>query len=85
MGLDTEAAAIVMVQSDLPGAAGETQASAFEGGGAQAGGAVETYRSETPEEAEALLMARRLVLPALAAGWGDLLIDDVAVPRGAVG
>jgi glycolate dehydrogenase FAD-linked subunit len=83
MGLDTDAAAILMVQSDLPGVAGETQASEFEQA-CLTGGAVETYRSETPEEAEALLMARRMVLPALEQ-MGDLLIDDVAVPRGRLG
>jgi glycolate oxidase len=83
MGLDTDAAALVLVQTDLPGAAGDAQARAFEVA-CDVGGAVETYRSETVEEAEALLMARRLALPALEQ-LGDILIDDVAVPRGQVG
>ena len=83
MGLDTDAAAIVIAQTDLPGVAGEEQARAFEAA-CVAAGAADTYRSETEEEAEALLMARRLVLPALEQ-MGDILIDDVAVPRGRVG
>ena len=83
MGLDTDAAALVLVQSDLPDGAGESQARAFEAA-CTAGGATETYRSETAEEAEALLMARRLALVALEQ-LGDVLIDDVAVPRGQVG
>ncbi len=83
MGLDTDAAAIVIAQTDLPGVAGEEQARAFEAA-CVAAGAADTYRSETEEEAEALLMARRLALPALEQ-MGDILIDDVAVPRGRVG
>ena len=83
MGLDTEAAALVLVQSDLPGEAGEVQARAFEAACLEAG-AAETYRSETTEEAEALLAARRMALPALEA-LGDVLIDDVAVPLGRIG
>lgn len=83
MGLDTEAAALVIAQTDLPGVAGDEQARAFEAA-CVAAGAADTYRSETVEEAEALLLARRLALPALEQ-LGDILIDDVAVPRGKVG
>jgi glycolate oxidase len=83
MGLDLAAAATLLVQSDLPGVAGDDQAAAFEAA-CVAGGASETYRSETAEESDALLNARRLVLPALEQ-QGDLLIDDVAVPRGKIG
>jgi glycolate dehydrogenase FAD-linked subunit len=82
MGLDTGAAALLIAQSDLPGAAGEAQAAAFEAA-CHAAGARECYRSETEEEAEALLAARRMALPALE-HLGDILIDDVAVPRGRV-
>ncbi len=83
MGLDTAAAALLLAQTDLPGAAGEEQARAFEAA-CVAAGAIDTYRSETAEEADALLTARRLALPALEQ-LGDILIDDVAVPRGQVG
>ena len=83
MGLDLGAAATLLIQSDLPGAAGDQQAAGFEAACVTAG-ASETYRSETVEESDALLNARRLVLPALEQ-QGDLLIDDVAVPRGKIG
>ncbi len=83
MGLDTDAAALLLAQSDLPAEAGQAQAEAFRAAFAAAG-AVETYCSESEEESDALLMARRLALPALEQ-LGDILIDDVAVPRGQVG
>lgn len=79
MGLDTSAAALLVAQSDLPGAAG-----AAEGDDllrlAEAGGATEGYRSEDAEEADALLQARRTVIYALEA-MGRWLLDDIAVPR----
>ena len=84
MGLDTDAAAIVIAQSDLPGAAGEEQARALEAACEQAG-APDTYRSDDRGGGRGPLLAP--------AGWrcrrssrcGDILIDDVAVPRGRVG
>jgi glycolate oxidase len=82
-GLDTDAAALVIARSDLPGEAGQVQARAFEDA-CVAAGATETYRSETEEESEALLEARRMALPAIER-LGYVLIDDVAVPRGRLG
>lgn len=81
-GLPTDAAALLVAQTDLPGSAGEQEAesilAAF-----QAAGATEGYRSEDPEQAEMLLGARRMAIQALEAK-GDWLLDDVAVPRSAL-
>ncbi|MBI1375898.1 MAG: FAD-binding protein [Frankiales bacterium] len=79
MGLDTSAEALLLAQSDLPGAAGEAEADRVLEACARAG-AVETFRSEDPEQADLLLGARRLAIPALES-MGDWLLDDVSVPR----
>jgi glycolate oxidase len=79
MGLDTDAAALLIAQSDVPGAAGEHEADLILGACERAG-ASETYRSEDPEQADLLLGARRLAIPALET-MGDWLLDDVSVPR----
>jgi glycolate oxidase len=82
MGLDASAGALLIAQSDMPG----------EGGAAEAElimqlceefGAVEAYRSEDPEQAEMLLGARRMAIPALES-QGDWLLDDVGIPRTAL-
>lgn len=79
MGLDASAGALVIAQSDAPDAAGVVEADAilriFE-----ECDAVEAYRSEDPEQAEMLVGARRMVIPALET-MGDWLLDDIAVPR----
>ena len=51
MGLDTEAAALLIAQSDLPGAAGETEADRLLAECEKAG-ATECFRSEDPEQAD---------------------------------
>ena len=79
MGLDTTAAALLVAQSDLPGNAGEAEADLLLAECERAG-ATEIYRSEDPEQADLLLGARRLVIPALEQ-LGDWLLDDIAVPR----
>lgn len=79
MGLDTEAAALLIAQSDLPGAAGETEADRLLAECEKAG-ATECFRSEDPEQADMLLGARRMAIPALES-MGDWLLDDVSVPR----
>jgi len=79
MGLDTRAEAILIAQSDAGGATGEAEADRLLAICEQFG-ATETYRSEDPEQAEMLLGARRLAIPALEM-IGDWLLDDVAVPR----
>jgi glycolate oxidase len=79
MGLDDSAEALLIAQSDAPGDAGVIEADLLLEICEQAG-AVETYRSEDPEQAEMLLGARRMAIPALES-MGDWLLDDIAVPR----
>jgi glycolate oxidase len=79
MGLDVEAAALLLAQTDLPGAAGEADADALLATCLSAG-ASEAYRSSDPAEADLLLEARRLALPALER-LGTWVLDDIAVPR----
>jgi glycolate oxidase len=79
MGLDTGAAALLLAQSDLPGRAAEVEADAILAA-CEREGAVEGYRSEDAEQADLLLGARRLAIPALER-LGAWLLDDVAVPR----
>jgi len=78
-GLPTEAGALLLAQSDLPGSAGEQEADRILQA-CESHGASETYRSEDPDQAEALLGARRMAIPALEM-MGDWLLDDIAVPR----
>ena len=79
MGLDTTAEAILLAQVDTPGDAGRKEVESLLEMCSRAG-AVEVYQSEDPAEAEMLLGARRMIIPALEA-QGDWLLDDVAVPR----
>jgi glycolate oxidase len=80
LGLDTSAAALLIAQTDLPGAAGDDAARAIEAIFTDHG-ATEVFRSETAEEAELLLGARRFAFPALER-LGKVYLEDVAVPRG---
>ena len=79
MGLDTTAEALLIAQSDAPGEAGIAEADLLLELCERAG-AIEVYRSEDPDQAEMLLGARRMAIPALES-MGDWLLDDVAVPR----
>jgi glycolate oxidase len=87
MGLNTEAAALLLAAVDSgPAAAGELASVAELCRGA---GADEVYIATDPAEAQALLQARRLAHPSMEnlaaktfpSGNGGLIIDDVAVPR----
>ena len=82
LGLEADAAAILLARVDAPGAAGEAEAevvrAAFE-----AAGATWSARSEDPEEGDALFAARRLAYPALER-LGPVLTEDVCVPIAAV-
>ncbi|MFD3615425.1 FAD-binding oxidoreductase [Streptomyces sp. NPDC058676] len=69
-------AALLVVQCDGAGAAAEAAAVAR----LVAPSATTVETTEDPAEAEALLAARRLALPALE-GLGRPLIEDIAVPR----
>ena len=82
LGLDRDAAAMLMVESDLPGAAaaGELQAAEAACVGA---GATSTIRAQDAAEADLLRQARR------GAHWaleklGDVKMEDVGVPRARV-
>jgi glycolate oxidase len=79
MDLDTEAAALLLAQTDLPGAPGHEEVAAM-AAACEAAGADLVVRSEAPADADALLAARRFAFPALER-LGSTLLDDVAVPR----
>ena len=76
MGLDVDAAALLLAQTD---SAGTAEADALVRACEQAG-ASEVFRSEDDAESDALLEARRLAFPALER-LGAVVLDDVAVPR----
>jgi glycolate oxidase len=81
MSLPADAAALLLAQTDLPGAAGEDEAAAilaeFQRAGAQ-----EAMASTDEVEAEALFAARRLAYPALEQRGDAVLTEDVCLPRG---
>ncbi|MGA0313580.1 MAG: FAD-binding oxidoreductase [Ilumatobacteraceae bacterium] len=79
MGLDTSAGCVLMAQFDNGPGAAEVDADRFVAI-AERAGASEIHRSETPEEAELLLGARRMAILAIEEA-GDWLLDDIAVPR----
>ena len=76
MGMDVDAAALLIAQTDSPGGAEADALVAL----CETAGATEVFRSEDPGEADLLLEARRLAYPALER-MGASLLDDIAVPR----
>ena len=82
LGLEADAAAILLARVDSPGAAGEIEAETVRAAFDE-GGATWSARSEDAQEAEALFAARRLAYPALER-LGPVLTEDVCVPLGAV-
>ncbi|HUQ78896.1 MAG TPA: FAD-linked oxidase C-terminal domain-containing protein [Patescibacteria group bacterium] len=82
LGLDRDAAAMLLVESDLPeaAAAAELAAAAV---ACEASGAGTVVRAEDPVEADWLRQARRLALRALER-QGTVRMEDVGVPRGRV-
>jgi glycolate oxidase len=82
LGLDRDAAAMLMIESDLPAAAADDELARAETVCAGVG-ATTTVRSQTPAEADMLRQARR------AAHWalerlGDVKMEDIGVPRSRV-
>jgi glycolate oxidase len=78
MGLDREAAAMLVVQSDEPaGAAAEEIAVVTEV--CEQAGATDVVATDDPDESEAFVAARRACIPALER-TGRLLLEDVGVP-----
>jgi glycolate oxidase len=82
MDLDLEAAAMLISRSDAGGEQGAAEIERMAGACAAAG-ATYVARSADPMEADLLMTARRLALPALER-LGSILLDDVAVPLGRI-
>jgi glycolate oxidase len=78
MGLDRTAGALLVAQSDAPGAAAGEEV-AMLADIARDHGATQVFVTEDPAEGEAFAVARRAAFPALER-HGDLLLEDVGVP-----
>jgi glycolate oxidase len=82
LGLDREAAAMLMVESDAPGAAAAAELDEAEKA-IQVAGATSVVRAADAQEADWLRQARRLALRALERR-GTVRMEDVGVPRARV-
>jgi glycolate oxidase len=82
LGLDREAAAMLLVESDLTPAAASAELDAAIAACASAGASA-TLLAQDPTEADWLRQARRLALRALER-QGTVRMEDVGVPRGRV-
>jgi glycolate oxidase len=78
MGLDRDAAAMMVAASDDRGPAGAQDAE-FMAQVFTAAGATECFSTDDPDEGEAFVAARRYAIPAVEAK-GSLLLEDVGVP-----
>ncbi|QIG41375.1 FAD-binding protein [Nocardioides anomalus] len=78
MGLDREAAAMLVIQSDEPAGHAATECELIEGL-CEENGASEVFRTDDPDEGEAFVVARRNAIPAVER-TGTLLLEDVGVP-----
>ncbi|WP_318247225.1 FAD-binding oxidoreductase [Microbacterium commune] len=78
MGLDRDAEAMLVIQSDEPGEHARAQIARIEAICA-ANGATEVYATDDPDEGEAFVHARRVAIPAVEKR-GSLLLEDVGVP-----
>jgi glycolate dehydrogenase FAD-linked subunit len=82
LGLEADAAALLLARVDTPGDSGKAEADALAAAMTDAG-ALWAAQSSDDAEAEALFDARRLAYPALER-LGPVLTEDVCVPRAAV-
>jgi glycolate oxidase len=82
LGLDRDAAAMLLVESDAPGAAAAAELDESEKAIAGAG-ATSVVRAQDAQEADWLRQARRLALRALER-QGTVRMEDVGVPRARV-
>lgn len=82
LGLDREAAAMLLVESDAPGPAAAAEMDAAEAA-VMAAGATSVVRAADAQEADWLRQARRLALRALEE-QGTVRMEDVGVPRARV-
>ena len=78
MGLDRDAAAMLVAASDDRGRAGAEDAEFMAAVFAEHG-ATEVFSTDDPDEGEAFVAARRFAIPAVEAK-GSLLLEDVGVP-----
>ena len=78
MGLDRTAGALLIAQSDAPGAACAEEIAIMEAA-CEAAGATEVFVTDDPEEGEMFVAARRAVFPAFEAR-GAILLEDVGAP-----
>ena len=78
MGLDRNAGAMLLAQSDAPGDARALEISAMEAA-CELAGAKEVFVTDDPDEGELFVAARRAAFPAVEA-LGTLLLEDVGVP-----
>jgi glycolate oxidase len=82
LGLDRDAAAMLLIESDAPGGAAAAEMDAAEAA-SLASGATSVVRAQDPQEADWLRQARRLALRALER-QGTVRMEDVGVPRSRV-
>ena len=82
LGIDADAAALLLASVDTPGESGAAEAAAIAATMTEAG-ALWAEQSTDDAEAEALFDARRLAYPALER-LGPVLTEDICVPRSAV-
>lgn len=75
-GLDTDAAALLLAASDSGVAADLDEIARI----CTESGATEVYQATDATEADMLLTARRMALPAIEQ-WGTVIVDDMSVPR----
>ncbi|HEY5821572.1 MAG TPA: FAD-linked oxidase C-terminal domain-containing protein, partial [Propionibacteriaceae bacterium] len=78
MGLDRTAGALLIIQSDAPGAARAHEIAAMESTCGQHG-AKEVFVTDDPEEGELFVVARRIAFQAIEAR-GAILLEDVGAP-----
>ena len=78
MGLDRAAGALLVAQSDAPGAARAQEVEVVRGA-CVAHGATEVFLTDDAQEGEMFVEARRAAFPAIEAR-GSLLLEDVGVP-----
>ena len=78
MGLDRDAGALLLIQSDAPGASRADEV-AVAVAACEVSGAKEVFSTDDPEEGEMFVQARRLHFTAIE-GRGSVLPEDVGVP-----
>ena len=78
MGLDREAAAMLIARSDSPGADRGREVEIMAAACTEAG-ASDVFTTDDPDEGEAFAAARRFAIPAVER-LGSLLLEDVGVP-----